>query len=635
VTAGAAEAGRNGKTLFPARRRAFLVLFHLALLAAGIGVLFFQSPSPQGGVPLAVARFQPLADLDRPAAVPETTVSLPHSITVPGAGRFGGGLYRFELPRPPDDGEPWSVFIPDYSGRIQVRVNGVLVNDSLWAHSGLSAALTWPDIIPIPAPLLRDDVNTLEIRAVMLVGRKSYLGRVHAGPDRLLRPAYQWRHFLQVTLPQLLFAWQVAFGLLLALLWAVRRCERAALLFAFILLFNAGGSLVLVLPEPLLPPLAAWLSNFSFIWVTALLIPFAFRFVGRRPPAASALLLGLPVGTTLGVLVLPPDVFQVVGWYVAVPSALAMICGAIAVFLDAAFRRGNEGAHVISGTALLSLLIACHDLPMMYGAAGERLSVSSFAIPVFLFLAVTGSVLMWRFAVALDAVDQFNAKLRREIADAEAALRVSLTREQAQEKAITLETERSRLTRDLHDGLAGQLVSMVALSGREDADPRDLGTAARRALADLRLVIASMAEVGDDPGMMLANFRDHIEPQLRALGIALDWRMHVLPEVSGWSSSTVLELFRLLQEATINAARHSGAGLVAIEILPVGDGVRVVIADSGCGGAAERPGGYGLANMRRRAQSIGARLAIESGPGGTCVILDLPRQTGGSARYRI
>lgn len=172
---------------------------------------------------------------------------------------------------------------------------------------------------------------------------------------------------------------------------------------------------------------------------------------------------------------------------------------------------------------------------------------------------------------------------------------------------------------------------MVALSGRADADARDLGAAARRALADLRLVIASMAEVGDDPGMMLANFRDHIEPQLRALGITLDWWMHVLPEASGWSSSTVLELFRLLQEATINAARHSGADRVMIEISPTDGGVRVVVADRGKGGAADRPGGYGLANMRRRAQAIGARLAIDSYPGGTRVSVDLPSLTAGQA----
>lgn len=611
------------------RWRATVILFYLAVLTVGIGSRFFHLSPPQGGVPLDYALFQPLTDVGQPADVPETTVSLPHSMKVPGAGRFGGGLYRLEFTYSPDSSGPWSVLIPGYSGRILVRVNGALLYDSDWTHSGQSVTLIWPDIIPIPEPVLKDGTNTVDIQAVMLVGRKSYLGSLHAGPDALLRPVYQRHHFLLVMLPRLLFGWQIAFSMLLAIVWMVRRSEWSYILCAGILLFNSGSNLAFVIPESLASPLVMQLSNLSFSWVTALLVPFAFSFVKRRPPRTSLLLAALPLGTVGGFLLLPPGIFHILNWYVAVPVAMTLACCAVAVLLNAAFRHGNDGAHAILGATLLGFLMLSHEMPFLYGATGARLSINPFSIPVLMLLSVTSIVLVWRFAAALNAVDQFNAKLRREIAEAEAALRISLTREQTQERAIALEAERSRLTRDLHDGLAGQLVSMVALSGRADADARDLGTAARKALADLRLVIASMAEVGDDPGMMLANFRDHIEPQLRALGVALDWRMHALPEASGWSSSTVLELFRLLQEATINAARHSGAGRVMIEILPMDGGVRVVVADTGCGGAADRPGGYGLANMRRRAQAIGARLVIDSGPGGTRVIVDLPSRTAG------
>lgn len=638
MTAGSVEmeTRRNRNRPRPVRWRATVILFYLGVLTVGIGSWFFQLPPPQGGVPLGHALFQPLADLDRPADVLESTVSLPHSIKVPGTGRFGGGLYRLEFDHPPDSPGPWSVLIPSYSGRILVRVNGALLYDSDWTHSGQIVTLIWPDIVPIPAPVLKNGINTVEIRTVMMFGRKSYLSNLHAGPDSLLRPVYQRYHFLLVMLPQLLFAWQIAFSVLLAIVWMVRRSEWSYILCAGILLFNSSSNLAFIIPETLASPLVMQLSNLSFSWVTALFVPFSFSFIDRRLPRASILVAVLPLGTTFSFLFLPPDIFQAVTWYVSVPVAMVLACGAVAVLLHAALRRGNGGAHVILGATLLAVLMVVHELPLLYGTAGQRLFFNPFSIPVLMLLSITGIVLVWRFATALNAVDQFNAKLRREIAEAEAALRTSLTREQAQEKAIALEAERSRLTRDLHDGLAGQLVSMVALSGRADADAGTLGTAARRALADLRLVIASMAEVGDDPGMMLANFRDHIEPQLRALGVGLDWRMHILPEASGWSSSTALELFRLLQEATINAARHSGAGRIMIEILPTDGGVRVVVADQGCGGAADRPGGYGLANMRRRAQAISARLDIVStagnaGTGGTRVIVDLPWRAAGPA----
>ncbi|MBF0334766.1 MAG: hypothetical protein HQL38_12510 [Alphaproteobacteria bacterium] len=55
-------------------------------------------------------------------------------------------------------------------------------------------------------------------------------------------------------------------------------------------------------------------------------------------------------------------------------------------------------------------------------------------------------------------------------------------------------------------------------------------------------------------------------------------------------------------------------------------GVRLSVRDRGRGGAAERPGGHGLRNMRRRAETLGAALTIASDPEGTTVTLDLPRR---------
>lgn len=624
MAAGSVEAPEAEAKRVLAKPRLGLILFYLAIVVAGIAILRVRMPPPEDGLALVSAQFQPLTALDQPATEPETPVTLPHSVDVPGGNRFWGGLYRFEVTHHPNIDEPLSVLIPGYTGQILVSLNGTLLDDSRWTHSGLMANLTWPEIVPIPSALLRDGVNSLEIRLVTRIGLKSYLGRIHVGADRILRPYFLVLQFLLVTVPQLLFAWQVAFGLSLVIVWAARPSEWAYALFALILFSSAAGNLPSILAEQLLSEVAVRLCNLAFTWHTALLTPFALCFVGHRLSAAHALFLTLPLGTTAGFFWLSPENFKLLSWYVVLPAAMAMLVGTVSVFLNAAFRQGHGTAHVISGGALLALFISCHDLPMLYTAAeNESLFVGRFGMPVL--LSVVSGVLMWRFAMALNAIDRFNTDLRREIAIAEAALRVSLAREHAQERAIALEDERSRLTRDLHDGLAGQLVSMVALSHRDDARPGDFGAAARQALTDLRLVIASMAEAGDDPGMVLANFRDHIQPQLRALGAALDWRMTALPEVSGWSSSTALELFRLLQEAAINAARHSGADRVTIEIAPTEDGVRVVVADDGSGGAADRPGGYGLANMRRRAQLIGGRLTIASGPAGTRITLDLPR----------
>ena len=74
--------------------------------------------------------------------------------------------------------------------------------------------------------------------------------------------------------------------------------------------------------------------------------------------------------------------------------------------------------------------------------------------------------------------------------------------------------------RDLHDGLGGQLVSIVALSEREGG-----GDAARAALKDLRVVIDSMDDIGGDLMLALGSWRERAAAQLRPHDIALDFRV--------------------------------------------------------------------------------------------------------------
>src|SRR6202012_3202774 len=109
--------------------------------------------------------------------------------------------------------------------------------------------------------------------------------------------------------------------------------------------------------------------------------------------------------------------------------------------------------------------------------------------------------------------------------EAEEKLKASFAREQERERAAALARERARLMRDLHDGLGGQLVSIVALSERGSTG--SIGEAARAALKDLRLVIDSMDDIDGDLMLALASWRDRAAAQLRPHEITLDW--HATP----------------------------------------------------------------------------------------------------------
>jgi signal transduction histidine kinase len=95
------------------------------------------------------------------------------------------------------------------------------------------------------------------------------------------------------------------------------------------------------------------------------------------------------------------------------------------------------------------------------------------------------------------------------------------------------------------------------------------------------------------------------------------------PEVAG-------DLFRIAQEAVVNAGRHADAHAVSISLRRVGRDVELRVTDNGHGfgdldpiGASE-PGHLGLATMRERAELLDGTLSIESSARGTKVVARVP-----------
>ncbi len=182
-----------------------------------------------------------------------------------------------------------------------------------------------------------------------------------------------------------------------------------------------------------------------------------------------------------------------------------------------------------------------------------RLSYSAMLVAI-------GAGLTWRFARALNEVDGLPASSSHACARPR-RLKASFAREEERARAAALANERTRLMRDLHDGLGGQLVSIVALSerGHEGAT---ITNAARAALKDLRLVIDSMDDIGGDLMLALGSWRERAAAQLRPHDIALDWRvatpqgLPLHPELRPWH---VIQIVRILDEAVTNAAKHAGA----------------------------------------------------------------------------
>jgi signal transduction histidine kinase len=155
------------------------------------------------------------------------------------------------------------------------------------------------------------------------------------------------------------------------------------------------------------------------------------------------------------------------------------------------------------------------------------------------------------------------------------------------------------------------------------ADVAQISAAAERALNDSRRAIAALTRPLDEPlHLALAQAAEDVAARTGAR-LSLDLE----PGIVVAEARTREELVRIACEAVANAARHSAASTVRVE-LRNGDRIRLRIVDDGVGfdlGSAPDGGGrFGLVSMRERAAALGAEFDIRTQPGtGTAVEVTL------------
>jgi signal transduction histidine kinase len=196
--------------------------------------------------------------------------------------------------------------------------------------------------------------------------------------------------------------------------------------------------------------------------------------------------------------------------------------------------------------------------------------------------------------------------------------------------------ERTRLARELHDGLAQDLwlakLRIGELVGRED-----LSAEARRAaesglaaidvgLGDAREAVATLRSPAHSDSGFCSLVRQTVEDYGDRFGIRVEFTFEG-EHTARIAPRTQAEILRITQEALTNVARHADATLVGVYLALTDDQITLRVADNGHGFdvAAVGSKSYGLASMRERAAIIGGQVRIASRPEtGTRVILTAP-----------
>ena len=199
---------------------------------------------------------------------------------------------------------------------------------------------------------------------------------------------------------------------------------------------------------------------------------------------------------------------------------------------------------------------------------------------------------------------------------------------------VAVARERMRIARELHDNIAADLATAIAMfklyfkAPTDERDPEMLRhhfEVLESMLRNTRDALRSLRPRRLGPGGLMEELRTTVDEYESLYGIRIEL----------WSSGSEDDLtisqrevvFQIVREALTNVRRHSGATTCRVRLGFAAVPFLVEVADEGRGFSGNPANGYGLVGMRERAVGIGGRLEVVSTPGrGTTVFLFGPER---------
>ena len=292
--------------------------------------------------------------------------------------------------------------------------------------------------------------------------------------------------------------------------------------------------------------------------------------------------------------------------------------------------RDNVLKIVDSLTALQRLAQQRHDIEvsLLYADVRTRLlTIGGIAILVGLLVA-------W---FATRHVRRLHREIERQ-RSAEVQHRSDLERLSA--RLVTAqEEERRSLARELHDAV-GQALTAIKMEMGVAMRGMGIDARSRAALEEARTLAENTLQSVRDLSQLLHpsilddfGLPDAVRGLLRSFSTRTGIRTQLVTErmEARLPSDVEVSVYRIVQEATTNVARHSGATVCTVTLGRRDNVLQLTIEDDGCGfdHAKSGPGqgrrGLGLIGMRERAQALAGTFVIENrAEGGTRVIVRLP-----------
>ena len=328
--------------------------------------------------------------------------------------------------------------------------------------------------------------------------------------------------------------------------------------------------------------------------------------------------------------------------YVLAQAGLAMsvmfLSGMVELFIALLSVLIGEALGVLGNTRLAALTVAFYITVALAGLFTladwqSALQILDIAGPTLFFIGLT-LVLYNRQSEARERAQELLVELE--------TANCQLADYAAQVAELTLNVERQRLARELHDtlaqGVAGLILQLEAVKAHIEAGRTErAGMIVEQALGRARNALAEARSAIDDLRTgTLPDLAEAIRQKTARFSAAtsIPCKLELDLGAAGVLPPTpASHVSRLLDEALANVARHAQAQHVWVRFVIVDGNLEMTVRDDGAGFDLQKPvpaGHHGLLGMRERARLAGGVLSIESAPQqGTTVhaILSLSSET--------
>ena len=308
--------------------------------------------------------------------------------------------------------------------------------------------------------------------------------------------------------------------------------------------------------------------------------------------------------------------------YWVIATAISFVDGTLIPFMISLFPVGLVAAFLLGNLrdarrAWAGLAIVLGGITTVVYNIPGHLTAELIVIPIDFGIA-------WAAGFALSE--------RAQKAEAAEIRAMQAEREREAAARVAVAEERSRIARELHDIVAHAVSVMVLQVGavrhqlpavlEDDKDAlRDVERAGRRALTEMRSLLAAMRREGEEAELVPQPGLDGLDLLVDEISRAgLPVELHIDGEPVPLPRGIDLSAYRIVQEGLTNALKHARASDADVTVRYRPDELEIEVRDNGLGSSTTDGLGHGLVGVRERVRIYGGEMTAGTANGGGFVL---------------